>query len=103
MPATHSLSQTRQLDVTRRRLGRIGNIATQNTDTGSASQTETDSGLIAVAIKASFALLFPSLRKIDIYEELTSTEPSSCDLSQTGRVTTDEKHISSSVPSAHST
>ncbi len=37
MPATHSLTQTRQLDVTRRRLGRIGNIATQNTDTGSVS------------------------------------------------------------------
>ena len=37
MPATHSLSQTRQLDVTRRRLGRIGAIATQNTDTYSVS------------------------------------------------------------------
>lgn len=61
------------------------------------------SGLTTVAIAASFALIFPSLRKIDIYEELTSTEPSSCDLSQTGRVTTDEKHISSSVPSAHRT
>ena len=103
MPATQTLTQTRQLDVTRRRLGRIGNIATQNTDTGSASQTETDSGLIAVAIKASFALLFPSLRNIDTYEKLTSTKPSSCDLTQTGRVTTDEKHISSSVPSAHRT
>ena len=37
MPATNSLSQTRQLDVTRRRLGRIGAIATQNTDTYSVS------------------------------------------------------------------
>ena len=33
MPATHSLTQIRQLDVTRRRLGRIGAIATQNTST----------------------------------------------------------------------
>ena len=33
-------------------------------------------GLITVAIAASFALIFPSLRKIDTYEELTSTEPS---------------------------
>jgi len=37
MPATHSLTQTRQLDVTRRRLGCIGDIATQNTDTRSVS------------------------------------------------------------------
>ena len=37
MPATQTLTQTRQLDVTRRRLGRIGAIATQNTDTGSVS------------------------------------------------------------------
>ena len=37
MPATQTLTQTRQLDVTRRRLGRIGDIATQNTDTGSVS------------------------------------------------------------------
>ena len=33
MPATQTLTQTRQLDVTRRRLGRIGAIATQNTST----------------------------------------------------------------------
>ena len=56
-----------------------------------------------MGIKASLALIFPSRRNIDTYEKLTSTEPSSCDLSQTGRVTTDEKHISSSVPSAHRT
>ena len=37
MPATQTLTQTRQLDVTRRRLGRIGDIATQSTDTGSVS------------------------------------------------------------------
>ena len=35
MPATHSLSQTRQLDVTRRRLGRIGDIATRSSETRS--------------------------------------------------------------------
>jgi hypothetical protein len=29
-----------------------------------------------VAIAPSFALIFPSLRKNDIYEELTSTGPS---------------------------
>ncbi|MGK0425525.1 MAG: hypothetical protein ACJAZD_003061 [Ilumatobacter sp.] len=33
-------------------------------------------GLITVAIAASFALIFPSLRKINTYEELTPTEPS---------------------------
>ena len=61
-------------------------------------------GLITVAIAASFALIFPSLRKIDTYEELTLDRAlASPDLSQTGRVTTDEKHISSSVPSAHRT
>ena len=37
MPATHSLSQTRQLDVTRRRLGRIGDIATRSTETRSVA------------------------------------------------------------------
>jgi hypothetical protein len=29
-----------------------------------------------VAIKASLALIFPSRRNIDTYEELTSTKPS---------------------------
>ena len=37
MPATQTLTQTGQLDVTRRRLGRIGNIAIQNTETRSVS------------------------------------------------------------------
>lgn len=32
--------------------------------------------LISVAIAASFGLIFPSLCKIDTYEEVTSTEPS---------------------------
>ena len=32
--------------------------------------------LISVAIAASFGLIFPSLCKIDTYEELTPTEPS---------------------------
>ena len=33
-------------------------------------------GLITVAIAASFAVIFPSLRKIDTYEELTLAKPS---------------------------
>ena len=37
MPATHSLTQIRQLDVTRRRLGRIGGLATRSSETRSVS------------------------------------------------------------------